>query len=417
MHLQTILRQIEPIKGFVYGKVTMSESPTGKTVTIEIRPRRRSRANCSGCGQKRPGFDTQPARLYQFVPLWGMVVLFLYAPRRVSCKRCGVKVEWVPWANGKHRLTTSFQWYLADWARRLSWSETARYFAVSWESVYRSVQMAVEWGLKHRNLDGIRSIGIDEIAWRLGHKYLTLVYQIDAGQRRLLWIGRDRTAKTLLRFFRMLGKKRTKKLKYICSDMWKAYVKVVAKKASKAVHILDRYHIMAKMNKAIDEIRAAEAKQMQADGYEPILKHSRWCLLKRKANLTSAQTVKLDELLRYNLKSVKGYLLREDFQRFWEYKTGKHAAMFLGEWCRRTNRSRLEPMKKVAKTLMNHGELILNWFKAKGAISAGMVEGFNNKVKLTMRKSYGFRTEKAIETALYHALGNLPEPKRTHRFC
>jgi len=255
-----------------------------------------------------------------------------------------------------------------------------------------------------------------EVQWQQGHKYLTLVYQIDDGSKRLLWTGKDRTTKTFLRFFHMLGKERSGKLKFVCSDMWKPYLKVIAKKASQAIHVLDRFHIMQKMSKAIDKVRAGEARQMKADGYEEILKHSRWCLLKRPENLTDKQTVKLSELLKYNLHSVRAYLLKEDFQRFWEYVSPGWAAKFLDQWCTRTMRSKLEPMKEVARTLRNHRELLLNWFRAKGALSSGVVEGFNNKVKLTTRKSYGFRTYEAIETALYHNLGALPEPDFTHRF-
>ena len=120
--------------------------------------------------------------------------------------------------------------------------------------------------------------------------------------------------------------------------------------------------------------------------------------------------------MKYNLRSVRAHLLREDFQRFWEYVSPAWAGKFLDQWCTRTIRSKLEPMKKVARTLRNHRELILNWFRAKGALSSGTVEGFNNKVKLTTRKSYGFRTYEAIETSLYHNLGDLPEPEFTHRF-
>jgi len=174
---------------------------------------------------------------------------------------------------------------------------------------------------------------------------------------------------------------------------------------------------MSKMNKAIDEVRAAEAKRLERDGYEPVLKHSRWCLLKRKENFTEKQAVKMSELLQYNLQSVRSRLMREDFQRFWEYCYPVCAAKFLDEWCTRTMRSKIGPMKKVAKTLRRHRELILNWFRAEGVISAGIVEGLNNKAKLTMRKAYGFRTEKAISIALYHQLGDLPEPEFTHRFC
>ena len=253
------------------------------------------------------------------MPLWGIAVYFVYAMRRVECPACGVKVEQVPWCDGKNQLTTTYRWFLAGWAKRLSWKGVACAFGTTWQNVFRSVKHAVSWGLAHRSLEGIEAIGVDEIQWQRGHKYLTLVYQIDEDCRRLLWAGKDRTAKTLLRFFRMLGKERSAQLRFVCSDMWKPYLKVIGKKASQAIHVLDRFHIMAKMNKAIDEVRAAEAKRLERDGYEPVLKHSRWCLLKRKENLTEKQAVKLSELLQYNLQSVRSRLMREDFQRFWEY--------------------------------------------------------------------------------------------------
>ena len=114
---------------------------------------------------------------------------------------------------------------------------------------------------------------------------------------------------------------------------------------------------------------------------------------------------------------MRAYLHREDFQRFWEYQSPAWAGKFLDEWCTRVMRSRLEPLQKVARSLRKHRSLLLNWFHAKGTISAGIVEGFNNKAKLTMRKSYGFREYETIELALYHQLGNLPQPEFTHEFC
>ena len=223
--------------------------------------------------------------------------------------------------------------------------------------------------------------------------------------------------KTLLRFFRWFAKERSAELKFICSDMWNPYLRVIAKKAGGTIHVLDRFHIMAKMSKAIDEVRAKESKELVAKGYEPVRKRTRWLLLKRPENLSEKQQPKLAELLRYNLRSVRAYLLKEDFQFFWGYISPYWAGQFLDQWCTRTMRSRIEPMKKMARTLRNHRTLLLNWFRAKGAISAGTVEGFNTKAKLTLRKSYGFRTYRAMEIALYHGLGALPEPRVTHRFC
>jgi transposase len=244
-----------------------------------------------------------------------------------------------------------------------------------------------------------------------------MVYQIDAGKTRLLWIGKERTIKTLLRFFRFFGTSRNQELKYVCSDMWQPYLKVIKKKAGGAIHILDRFHIVAKLNKAIDEVRAGECRQMKADGYEPLLKKSRWCLLKRRENLTENQEAKLSDLLQYNLKTMRAYLLKEDFNGFWEYVSPAWAGKYLDRWCTRAMRSKLEPMKKVAKMMRRHQPLILNWFRAKKAFSSGVVEGLNNKAKVTTRKSYGFRTFRGAEIALYHALGNLPTPPVAHRFC
>lgn len=417
MQLQTILNRVTDYKSFVFEKVEFDERASRLTLRVTLRPRANGRAICDGCGQRRAGYDRLPERSWEFVPLWQIAVFFVYARRRVDCPRCGVKAERIPWAKGMSQQTLEYRWFLSTWAQRLSWKEVGEVFHASWDSVYRAVRFAVYWGVIHREIKGVEAIGVDEIQWRRGHQYLTLVYQIDGGMRRLLWVAQDRTESALDKFFDVLGDDILPTLRFVCSDMWRPYLQVFQKRAGNAVHVLDRYHIMARLNKAIDEIRAGEARRLKADGYEPILKHSRWCLLKRPANLTERQTVKMKDLLRYNLRAVRGYLLKEDFQRFWSYETPGWARRFFREWATRAMRSKLEPLKKVVRSLREHEELLLNWFRARGEISAGIVEGLNNKAKLTMRKSYGFRTPEAIEIALYHNLGKLPQQKLPHDFC
>lgn len=417
MQLKTILNRVTDYKPFVVEESRLIETASGPEIEITMRCRENGQAICSGCGKRRPGYDRLPTpRRFEFVPLWNIAVILIYTMRRVQCPTCGVKVERVPWSDGKSSLTVDYKWFLAGWARRMSWTEVSRCFRVSWDHVYIAVKHAVSWGLSHRSLDQIESIGIDEVQWKRGHKYQTLVYQIDAGCKRLLWIGPDRTARTLIGFFRFLGKDRIASIQFVCSDMWQAYLQVIAKKVPQAIHVLDRFHVMQKFSTAIDKVRAAESKQLKEDGYEPLLKGSRWLLLKRPDNLTDAQTLKLGELLKYNLKSVRSHLMKEDFQRFWTYTYPAWAGRFLDEWCTRAMRSKIEPMKAMAKTLRGKRELLLNWFRADGALSSGVVEGFNNKLKLITRKSYGFRTQEAYENALYHNLGALPEPNFTHRF-
>lgn len=417
MLIKTILNSIEKFKSFVYDKSYFETIHAEKALVIDLLARKNSKGQCGQCRKRCPTYDTQPKRLYQYVPLWNIPVYFCYAPRRVDCIAHGIHVELLPFAEGKERLTKSYQLFLATWAKRLSWRETAKIFRTSWDSVYRSIQWVVNYGLANRNWEGVEQIGVDEIAVFKGHRYLTCVYQLDKGHRRLLWCGQDRKAKTLLRFFREFGKVRCDKLRFVCSDMWPAYLKVIKKKCVNALNILDRFHIAKKFNEAVDEVRREEVKKLKADGEENVLAQGRWLLLKKPAHLTEKQTSKLSELLKVNLMSVKAYLMKEDFQRFWSYKSKAWADKFLEDWATRTMQSNLAPMKRVAKMLRSHKPLILNWFRAKGELSSGPVEGLNNKAKLTMRKAYGFKTLNCLQIALYHQLGRLNEPPVTHRFC
>ncbi len=284
------------------------------------------------------------------------------------------------------------------------------------QSVHRRRVAKSAWGLAHRTLGPIDAIGVDEIQYAKGHKYLTLVYQIDIGMTRLLWVGRERTIESFQGFFTTLGEQLTSQIVFVCSDMWEPYLKLIREKCSDALHILDRFHIVAKMNKALDQVRAEESRRMSSEGRAPVLKKSRWLLLKRQENLAEEQRFRLRDLLRYNLKTVRAYLLKEVFQQLWDYNSPAWAGKFLDEWCRQTMRSRIEPMKKIARSLRQHRELILNYFRAQKLLSSGVVEGLNNKAKVTMRKSYGFRTFRVLELALYHSLGRLPEPESTHDF-
>ena len=414
LQLITILNRCHRFPGFVYQVARFSSDY--KSIEIAVRPHKGSKAVCSRCHQPAPGYDQLPERRFEFIPFWGFLVFLLYSMRRVDCRRCqAVVVEEVPWGDGKRTLTRAYMLFLARWARRLSWKETAEAFRTSWE-VFDAVEYVVTFGLEHRVFGQIDAIGVDEIQYAKGHKYLTLVYQIDLNVTRLLWVGRERTIQSFLGFFKVIGDELASKIVFVCSDMWEPYLKVIRQKCSEALHILDRFHIVAKMNKALDEVRAGESRRMAREGFLPVLKKSRWLLLKREENLKAEQRFRLRDLLRYNLKTVRAYLLKEAFQQLWDYNSPFWAGQFLDEWCRQVMRSRIEPMKKIVRSLREHRELILNYFRAQKLLSSGVVEGLNNKAKLTMRKSYGFRTFRTLELALYHSLGKLPEPESTHDF-
>jgi transposase len=193
MRIQTILNRVEKFKSFVYGEASLEECDDGLALVVQMEPRKNGRVYCSSCARPGPAYDRLEARRFEFVPVWGILVFLAYRMRRVNCRRCGVTVEMVPWCDGKNQLTTTYRWYLAAWAKRLSWSEVGSIFRTSWDSVRRAVEFAVEWGLAHRDLSALTALGIDEIAWARGHTYLTLVYDIGGKARRLLAVAEGRT--------------------------------------------------------------------------------------------------------------------------------------------------------------------------------------------------------------------------------
>lgn len=423
LQVKTILNAIQHFPGFVYQEVRL-RCRRGRPRCIEIRlePHQGARAQCSECRQPAPGYDRLPERSWLFVPLWGIVTRFFYAPRRVECPRHGIVVEHIPWSQGKRPVTLAMMCFLSRWARRLSWRETARAFGTSWECVYRSVEWFVQWGLAHRRLKDVWSIGVDEIHWgkskRADH-FLTVIYQIDGHCRRLLWVGKRRTQATLRKGLTTLGQEVVQGLRFVCSDMWKPYLNVLAAEAGQALHVLDRFHITSHLNQALDQVRRAESGRLRSQGQAQAahLKNMRWKLLRRHSRVRGRARTQLSRLLRTKLETARAWALKDHFEHFWTYQSVRYAGIFLDYWTWRALRSRIGPMQKVARTLRSHQELILNWFRAKGEISSGAVEGLNNKIRVVTRRSYGFRTYEAMEIALYHTLGRLPEPELTHKFC
>jgi transposase len=415
LKLKTLLNLKENYPGFVYQDVRLKDAKEGQRIEVTVKPRQGSKGICSGCGEKRSGYDRLNQREFIHVPLWGIMVVLLYCMRRLSCPTCGIIVESVPWSCGKSPLTIGYSWFLSEWAKLLSMQEVARQFKSTWHHVFTAVSMAVSWGRERIDLSGITAIGVDEIHWAKS-SFMTLVYQIDNHCKRLLWCGEKRTEKTINEFFTWFGEERSLLLKFVCSDMWKPYLKAIAQYSKNALNILDRFHISQKLGEAIDKVRAIETKLLLTKGKNVVLKNSRWALLKNPEKLTEKQKIKLKDLLACNLKTIRAYLLKEDFKNFWEYTSATWAGKFLDAWCKQVMKSKLEPMKKVAKTIRSHKQLILNWFEAKNAISLGAVEGQNNKAKVVIRKSYGFKTAEILQISLYHKLGKLPVPKLAHKY-
>ncbi|MGD8900684.1 MAG: ISL3 family transposase [Desulfobacterales bacterium] len=381
-------------------------------ISVKIVADKRYKPRCGQCGCPGQYRDTRPQRHFKHVPLWGIPVELNYRPRRVFCSHCkGIYVERIPWAAGKRRLTAAFACYLATWAQRLPWIEVARLFQCSWGTVASSVQFVVKYGLENRNLLGLTHIGIDEIARRKGHKYLTNVY--DLKTKKLIWSGEGRSEDTLKKFFKYIGPEKASKLQGICCDMWMPYINVIEKKAPKALLVFDKFHITRHLMEAVDQVRRSEIAQKGKE-HKQLMKHTRYIWLKNPWNLTDKQKSKLGSLEKLNLKINRAYLLKEAFRNLWLYKTAGWAHRYLNQWFWWATHSRLQPIRKFAWMIRRHEDNILSYFKL--LITNASVEGLNNKAKIISRRAYGFRSVKSHILNLYHGLADLTWPKLLHTF-
>jgi transposase len=415
---------VQALAGFIVEKIQLLGSDNNPRIEIHLASDPRRKPRCPECGRRCPGYDRQRERRWQFVPLWNIPVWLRYRPRRVQCPVHGVLTEAMPWNEGKRPYARDYMLFLARWARRLSWKETAQIFRCSWEAVRRSVDWVVAYGLENRSLEGVTALGVDELHYGRGKKsdnFVTVVYQIDRGMRRLLWLGRKRTQKTLRDGFAELEKQRQgflSGLKVICSDMWKPYLKVIAQKAGAALNVLDPFHVAKHLNAAVDEVRRGEQSRIRRGDAkaQAKVKRGRFLLLKRASKVRGRARAKLKLILGVLRRTSRAWELKESFRHFWKYSTPDWAGAFLKQWITRALRSRIEPMRRVALMLRRHEDLLLNYFRARRMFTSAMVEGMNNKARVSLARGYGYRSFNVLKLVLYHTLGSLPEPPSTHKF-
>ena len=407
MLVETIARKTLGLKNHKIDKI--KETLEG-TIEIYISHKKRRLLPCNNDGGKYKVVDQLPERRWQHVSLWGREVVIIYSPCRVMYQGKLI-VEDIPWSKGKIRITAPLIAHIGIMAELLPWKQVAELFHVHWNTVKNAVKQIVEYGLEHREIGDVIYFGIDEISRKKGQIYLTNVY--DLKEKRLLWSGEGRDKTTINKFYNQVGHKLSTSVTAICCDMWQPYIDNLKLYFPDAIIVFDKFHIVSHLNKAVDEVRREEARELK-ETESDILKGTRYLWLKNPWNLTDNQKVKLSTLEKLNLKINRAYLLKENFQYVWEYKYPGWAKKFLKQWFWMATHSRLKPLRDFAWMVRRHEEGILNYFKVP--ISNGIVEGLNNKAKVISHRAYGFRTVETYKLTLYHCMGKLPRPEYSFKF-
>lgn len=403
MRMETFIRKALRLKA--HKVIEIEDGPEAVRVRIELIPGRRLR--CGTCeGQVALVVHRQDERCWRDLSLRDRPLVLVYAPRRVRCPTCGVRVEKIPWAGRWQRITDALLAVVARLSRVLSWKETAHHYGLDWKTVAAAVQKAVAWGLRHRPWKALRVIGIDEVSRSKGQRYLTLVYDLERG--RLAWVGENRDAETMQRFFQWLGPRRARSVLIVCCDMWAPYLAAMREKLPKAFIVFDRFHVVQHLNRAVDEVRRECWRRLTGEE-KSAFKQTRWLLLKNPWNLKVEEKRRLSALcLRTNQPIVRAYYLKEAFQRFWDFKSPGWSEPYLKQWLWWASHSRLQPFVRFARMIRKHLDGILRWTHLR--VANGALEGMNNKVKVVSHRAYGFRKVETYITAIWHACGDLPLP-------
>jgi transposase len=373
-----------------------TDGRSGQVLVAQVRPKVSAARRCSRCQRRCPGYDTSPTpRRWRGLDL-GTTQVFLQATtRRVLCREHGVVVAAVPWARPGSRFTTAFEDTAAWLVCHAALSVVAGLLRVAWRSVADIVTRVVaDRAGRLDRLAGLRRIGIDEISYRKGQRYLLCVVDHDTG--RLVWAGKNRTQETLGRFFDDLGADRAVQLTHVSADGAQWIHDVVAERAPNAVVCLDAFHVVAWATEALDQVRRAMVNRLRAQGHHDqatALKHTRWALLKNPPNLTGNQRTTLAGIAKANGGLYRAYLLKEQLRAIFRADLADARAL-LGGWIAWARRCRLEPFVRLAKTIKKYQALILN--AVEHGLSNARSEATNTHLRLLTRRAYGYHSPEAL---------------------
>jgi len=380
----TLLRKLLGLASTRVRNVSFDE----ESLIVDVAPTW-NRARCSECGSKSPGYDRDDGRRWRHLDVAGMKLTLRYDIRRVSCPKCqAVKVERVPWAETSSWFTVPFEDHVAYLAQRSDQTTVSESMRIAWQTVGAIVQRVVARRRESDPLDGLVTIGVDELSYRRHHQYVTVV--VDHATRRIVWAREGKDAETLKAFFTELGEARCAKLEAVTIDMSGAYIKAVTEASPQAQIIFDRFHVQRLAQDAVDEVRRDEVRAATSEEERQQLKGTRWPLLKSFWNLSLFDSLRLSQLQRENKRLYRAYLLKDALVRVLDCTSESLARVKLDQWIRWARRSRLEPFKRVALTIAKHAEGILAYVRS--GLSNGRTEGLNGKARTITRRAYGFHS-------------------------
>jgi len=391
------MRSLAPLFRFLLrlqGLVVLGAEIDRERDRVVVRGRRHGNAKlrCPSCNRLMGGETRWTRHEWRHLALGPAACYVVADIREGRCPEHGRMVESVPWAWGRAKHTKSFDRQVASLVQVSNKSAAERMFDVSWRTVGRIVERVVDAYLPDDLLDDVTAIAVDETAYKRKHAYITVVTDLETG--RVIWMGEGKSAETLGKFFEKLGPERAAEIELVCMDMSGAYRKAVEEHVPHADIVYDRFHIVKLLLEALDEVRREECRNTGGIAGHP-LKNTRFSLLRNPKFLKPKDEEKIARVRHSNRRLTRAYELRVSFEDLWAIEDEEEARDFLMRWTRSALMSRLMPMRRFAKTIRDHLDGILGFFRYWRQTS-GIAEGMNNKIQLAIHQAHGFRSLSAL---------------------
>ncbi len=358
---------------------------------------------CPTCGATSPGYDKR-RREWRHLDTCQLKTILVADVPRVQCREHGVATVKVPWAEPGSGFTALFEALVIDWLKEASTQAVSRQLKLSWNAIDGIMQRAVARGLSRRPVQEPKHLGIDETAFRKRHDYVTVVSEQDTGH--VLHVAEDRTKASLEAWYGSLESEQKAAIESVSMDMWPAFINSTLESVSGAEEKIafDKFHVAKYLGEAIEKVRRQEHKALMAEGRDD-LKGSKYRWQYNPENMSRKQWQSFRELRESTLKTARAWAIKEMAMSLWHYVSKTWAEKGWKQWLSWAVRSRLEPIKKVAKMIKSHLWGILNAIILK--VSNGPAEGINSRIKMIKVRSRGFRNKQRFANAIYFHLGGL----------
>ncbi len=377
-----------------------------KEFHLHVKPHKNG-AQCPQCGRRGKVVRSMPEqRIWRDVPVCGWAVFFHYFPREIECPTHGRAQELIPWAEGYARVTYRLEFLVLTYSQLMTQKPAAELPQLPGSTFSDILHRTITRCRDGHRVRALKALGIDEVSYRKGQKYLTVVYDLERAC--VVWVGKGKARETIDRFFNeVLSEYQKKRVEWACCDMSETFIGAIKDHCPNAELVLDRFHIVKALNEALDEVRKEQWREATGDERKA-LKGLRWLLFRHPSKRSKADTRILNELRKSNRRIHRAWILKDEFNQFWDYKTPWGARRFLKRWSTAALKSRLEPLRKFIKTLRKHTENILTFIDSR--LTNATAEGINRIIRMVKNRASGFRTVQAFVDLIYLTIGDIDIP-------